>query len=79
MNGMEMESITFEFFPASKYFTESVSYLLKKDLKFLKSDFSQMIWKICDQTEMGIFVGTSDDAQEQNKKNLKIEGNLKIN
>ena len=56
------EDITFEFFPASPHFHDCVGYLLRKNLGFLKCDLTSSIRKICDQTEMGIFVGTSDDA-----------------
>jgi hypothetical protein len=67
----ETEDITFEFFPANKYFSEGVNYMLKKNLSFLKSDFGSVVWKICDQTEMGIFVGTSDDSKNESEEQSK--------
>ena len=61
---LDTENMTFEFFPANPYFEEYVGFMIKKAFSFMKVDMGCLIRKICDQTEMGIFVGTEDDDSE---------------
>jgi hypothetical protein len=70
---LENENITFEFFPANLHFSENINYLLQRSGNYWKTDLSSLVFKILDQTEMGIFVGTEDDIKAPKDNNLDLD------
>ena len=63
--GFGNEEITFEFFPANIHFQAYIKLMLKKNYHYFGPGLGKLAEKICDQTEMGIFVGTGDDTEGQ--------------